>query len=341
MADRKVTSSIDLLKTKNKVLLAYHLRIEDESENKNIPFTININSEKYNNILTLNCKVEKAEIKLNMYMVGRIDENKIETKRKYTYKLEIKNVKNEDISNLSIKVVHNSAINLENAFIERDGDFQKIEVNDEFNVETLKKDNILIYYFDVQLNDNENISQISALVNNKYRSNEVDEELIKYTIEAELTSDNQGQEISKEEKVKYNLSIKNTGNININRVDITQSISKYLDVKSVTINNEDVQFKISYEYKDVDKMVEDDEEETTKDIDSTEFDNYIIEYSYNKELKVNEKIDVLIETQINEEDLLDNRVKIESEAKVLAQVSNKTEKVQHTKTPIDINSLDL
>ena len=340
LADRKVTSNIDLLKMKKKALLTYDLRIEDESENNNLPFTINVNSEKYNNNLTLNNKVEKAEIKLNMYMVGRIDENKIESKSKYTYKLEIKNVKNEDISNSNIKIVYNSAVTIEDIFLKNDEDLQKIEASDEFTIETLKKGDTLIYYIDVQINDNDNNSKIAAVVNNKYRSNEVEENLLKYIIETNLTSDNAGQEITQEDTVNYKLTIKNTGNVDINRVDITQSISKHLDVKTVKINNENVEFNISYEYKDIDKIITDYEEDDGDDEDATGADNYIIEYSYNKEFKVNDKIDVLIETQINKEEFLENNVKIESQAKAFAEVSNKTEKVQHILTPVVLSDLE-
>ncbi|HCC03966.1 MAG TPA: hypothetical protein DEP51_03805 [Clostridiales bacterium] len=337
LADRKAISSIDLLKSKKKALLTYDIKIEDESQINDIPFTISINSEKYNNNLTLNCKVEKAEIRLNMYMVGRIDENKIETKRTYTYKLEIKNLKSQDISNLNIKVINNSAVTIEDILLKNDEDLQKIDASDELTVETLKKQDTLVYYLDVQINDNDNNSKISAIANNKYRSNEVEENLLKYIIETNLTSDNAGQEIIQGDNVNYKLTIKNTGNVDINRVDITQSISKYLEVKAIKINNENVEFNTSYEYKDIDKTVDDDDEETNE---ITESDNYIIEYSYDKGFKVNDKIDVLIETQTNNEELLETDVKIESQAKVFAEVSNKTEKIQHTLKPIDLSALD-
>ena len=339
LVDRKATNSIDLLKSKKKILLTYNVKIEDETEINNLPITININSEKYSNNLTLNCKVEKAEIRLNMYMVGRIDENKTETKRNYIYKLEIKNVKNEDISNLNIKVAYNSAVSIEHIVLYSDEDSQEIETKEEFTIETLKKDEILVYFIEVQINDNDNNSRISAIANNKYRSNEAEENLLKYIVEAELTSDNAEQEINQGDSINYNLNIKNTGNVDINRVDITQSISKYLDVKTIKINNENIEFNISYEYKDIDKMIEDYEEDDEDDI--TEADNYIIEYSYDKEFKVNDKIDVVIETQVNEQKLLEKNIKIESQAKVFAEESVKTEKVKHIITPADLNSLDV
>ena len=225
----------------NKAVLAYEIKVDENATIENLENSINVlYNEKTQNI-SLNNKVKKSDISMELHMASRSSES-ILTNDEYLYFLYVKNNKETDISNIDIKINTNSSYLIKEVN-DYNNDYAKIDVDENtFTIDNISSNSTQKYLLTVNSTGNNNVATINCTADNHYRSNEIIEEMHKASLKANLTSNSSDKNIYNGDKIVYNLKIINDGNIDLNNIEIEQSISKYLQVESVKIDDREIEF---------------------------------------------------------------------------------------------------
>ncbi len=307
----------------NKIVLSYEIKIEESSTIENIGNIVNIRYNEKTQNLSLNNKVEKSDISLELHMITRASET-ILTNEEYLYILYVKNNKGLDISNINIQINTNSSYILQKVN-DNTEDYKQIEKNgNKFTIENLSSNDTIKYVLTVKSVGNNSLATINCIANNQYRSNEITEAMYKNSIKASLTSDNSNNNIYNEDRIIYNLKLKNDGNTDINNIEIIQNISEFLRVESVKIEDTEIEYNYSSIYND---NTEEDEE---IDEDSEFLDERInLIYSIPGGLAPNREVTVKV-TTVFDDMLVDEDKTISSFAQVYSNADEvKTEEIKH------------
>ena len=260
----------------NKITLEYEIRVNENTETKNILNKLMVS---YNNITIneqLSNNIETSDISLELVMRTRAD-SEVKDKMLYSYSLIVKNMTSQDINNVDIKVLTNSAYKLQQ--IAHSGNYERITDNNNLVIENLSAGQTNTYYIDVIVDrGNQNYATIYAVKNNKNRSNYFNEKIETLSFTAHLDSDNKDQKLTDSDNIVYKLNIQNNGDVVKNYFYIKQVISNYYDIDRVIINNQNVEFKKT-------------------PAEQEEADYYYLEFDYSNELKPGEEINVYIEAK--------------------------------------------
>ena len=233
--------------------------------------------------------VSKADVTLNMVMTIRGVED-IHTGKDYPYTLNLKNTSGKKLENVQVKINTNS---YEVARILLNG--QKVEFdNNTFYISSLDANETIAYEIDVVAKEANEKATISATVNDLYTSNEILENIKATSISVSMTANNEGKTITSNDSSLYIIKVTNNGTDSINSFDLIQKLSKYMDVKKVYTNGNEIRFN---------KIKATNNTENTE-----ESDEYIIGMYYEEPLKAGDSIEFFVETQpkntyIREEDI--------------------------------------
>ncbi|MBO4816061.1 MAG: hypothetical protein J5507_03970 [Clostridia bacterium] len=324
----------------NKVVLTYEVKIDENSTIVNLNNSISILYNGKNQNILLNNKVEKSDVSMELHMITRSSETII-TNDEYVYILYVKNNSSSDISNINININVNSSYKLLDV-INYTEDYKQMKFNgNEFKIENLPSNNIIQYILSVKSVGDNDLATISCTANNKYRSNEIIEEMFKNSIKASLTSDNSEKNIYNGDKIVYKLKLINDGNMDLNNIQIQQKISKYLQVESVKVEDTEIEYDTSLIHDDEEDIIEEMEDETDEEIyeeiDETSKEqnsglsneNINLTYSIPATLKPQKEVTVTITTMFDDTSIDENKT-ISSWAEIYATSDIvKTEEIKH------------
>ena len=333
----KIEKSIERISKgqENKVVLAYEVKVEENCAIGNLENKINIIYNEKTQNLILNNKIEKSDISLELHMITRSSDTII-TNDEYVYVLYVKNNSSSDISNINIKTKMNSSYILQDVMNYTE-DYKQMEINgNEFKIENLPSNNTIKYILTVKSVGDNDIATISCTANNKYRSNEIIEEMLKNSIKASLKSDNSDKNIYNEDKIVYKLKLTNDGNIDINNINVHQKISKFLTIESVKIEDTEIEYDTSLIHDDEEDTFEEMEDEIEDEIDEEIDENSVLSneninltYSIPETLKPQKDVTVTITTMF-EDTSIDEDKTITSFAEIYATLDEvKTQEVKH------------
>ena len=258
----------------NKVVLEYEIRVNENTEVKNILNNLRVT---YNNLTIdkqLSSNIETTDVKLEMIMRTRADKT-VQNGMEYSYNLSVKNMTNTDMKNVEIKLFTNSAYKLRQ--IANSENYEKITDKDNLVIENLPAGQTNIYYIDVLVDrGDQNYATIYAMANNKNRSNQFNEKIETSSFIAHFDSDNKNKKVKNNDSIVYKLSIENNGDVNKGYFHIKQAISNYYDIEKVKLNDQDINY-------------------TKTQAEQENTDYYYIEFDYSNELKPGEIINITIE----------------------------------------------
>ena len=312
----------------NKIQREYEVKVEDDTEIANITNTLQLNYNDTNSEKTLQYKVEKAELKVELCGIGDLGDY-ISHGESYGFVIDVTNISDKDVENVKIKTITNSSYKLQE-FINKDT-FETITESNPLEIEKIEKGKTYSCYVSISAEKSEDkYASIYVTANDIYRSGAHKRLVEKSSIETELTSNSQNTKVKYGDNIIYNLRVKNTGDVVQKVFGMYQSISKYAEVKSVEVNGNELEYNRmnGYIIKD-EKNVEGEENiengETTEGEES-EDDDYVIGFSYEEDLEENSEFNVVITAQIVKEPK-ENNEDIISYAKVNEYI---TKKVTHT-----------
>ena len=258
----------------NKVVLEYEIRVNENTDVKNILNTLRVTNNNLTIDKQLSSNIETTDVKLEMIMRTRADKT-VQNGMEYSYNLAVKNMTNTDIKNVEIKLFTNSAYRLRQ--IASSDNYQKITDKDNLVIENLPAGQTNIYYIDVVVDrGDQNYATIYATANNKNRSNQFTEKIETSSFIAHFDSDNKNKKVKNNDSIVYKLSIENNGDVNKGYFHIKQAISNYFDIEKVKLNDQDINY-------------------TKTQPEQEDTDYYYIEYDYSNELKPGEIINITIE----------------------------------------------
>lgn len=242
---KQLSKDIILLNKKEEVKINYDVRIDEVIPQKSLTVQNEITyleSNDKTNTITVNkeiANIQDSELTANIYMFARNDN--IYEGTDCNYKIVIRNNTQNTLSNVKVKV-NSSNIKINKAY---DFAFNSVELNNgEFNIDKIEAGKEVRYYISGLLLDNINEVKVSALINNKYRTNEIIDNVTLYQLTAELASKKAGQTILDDEDVVYHISIKNTGKEKIDSLEVVQKVSTFFDIESVKLNNKEVKYTV-------------------------------------------------------------------------------------------------
>ena len=264
----------------NKITLQYEVRVDENTEVTNILNRFRVNSDTINIEKELSNNIQKTDISLVTLMHIRHSEI-VNNGDEYSYYINVKNISNNDLNNIPVNVITNSAYKL--IKIVASEDYQLISDTNQFEIETLQAGQSKTYIVEVRVDKgNENNASIYTIANNKNRSNYCSERIQSISLLAHLDSDNKNQNVSNENDIIYKLDIENNGDVSQNNLNIKQRISNYYDVIGVKLNGENIEFTKDYK----------------NQFEGGDNENYYyIEYDLLKELNPGERISINITTQ--------------------------------------------
>lgn len=335
VVDNKLTETIDTLGVNEEKTIIYEVKVNDEAVNNAIVTNANIKyvgTKEDKNVVTKDTNtvtntVSKAEIDMDMIMIARGSDN-LRAGVSYSYELTVKNISGKKLSNAEVEVKTSKNYEIER-ILDKDEKQVKFE-NNKFTIPSLNEGETVTFEVDVKAISNENgIATISAISNNKYRSNKIVETIKSTDLSVSMTSNNEGETINSGDKVIYNITIANKGTEPVENLEIAQNISTYLDVEKVTINGEETEFTPEY----AQANNEENETEENNDEDDTdiieESDKYSIGFNYGKALAEGENLSVVVETKTDIEHI-HSRVHMSSISEASTKgLSFKSEEVNH------------
>ena len=254
--DGKIQQKLDSLAAGEKMTVAYEIKInEDASEGNNVTNVVNVTYDGITNTKTITNKIGKAQLSVDMFMIQR-SSNVLEAGQVYTYILNVKNVSAEKLSNINVALKTNPQFTIEGAEV-YGGDAETIiELNNNsFTIEDLDVSETAKYLIYAKASKTDgNKATISAIVNDKYRSNQILEDIQEEKVSIEMTSENAGRSIKSGEAIVYNIKVKNEGDVAIQTLDIEQQISAYLSINGIKINGENVEYTEKVGGEDLDNV---------------------------------------------------------------------------------------
>ena len=342
----KLTNSIENLNINEEKTFVYEVKIEDEAINNTISSSVNVSykgTEKSDNNTKIESNkitnsVKKADIEMNMIMICRGTDS-IRSGVSYAYQLTVKNKSNKDISNIDIAVNLNSGFEMHNL---SDGESKLEFKNNKFTIPSIKAGKEVVYEIDVMTTGKDTNGIISATANNMYRSNQVTETIQLTDAIISMKSDNEGESVETGDKIIYNITLQNNGTDAIDRIDLKQTLSNYLDIVKITANGQEINYDSKYETAKEEISKEDNDNEQNENV-LQESGKYNIAFEYDKGLKAGETIQFVVETKSDDDYVHQNNIHLSSlaEAKV-RNLSIQTEEINHIlKANVDRNIAEL
>ena len=339
--DGKLSSLVETLNINEEKTLAYEVKVEDKAINNSISSNANISfigTEKSDNSTVIQSNiisnsVKKSDVEMDMIMICRSSDS-IRSGIAYAYKLNIKNTSTKDLSNLNVEINTNSGFEVYNL---SDGE-KKLDFNgNKFVVESIKAGEQLEYEIDVMATGNNTTGTINAIANKLYHSNQVTETIQLTDVSITMKSDNEGQNVETGDKIVYNIVLQNNGTDSINKIDINQTLSNYLNIVKITANGKEINFDTKYDNQVKDYQDDFDEEQNENTLQ--ESDKYQIGFQYNDSVKEGEKVQFVVETESDNNYIHQNNIHLSSlaEAKI-RNLSLQTEEINHIlKANLDSN----
>ena len=342
VTDGKLTTTIENLNVNEEKALAYEVKVADGAVNNTVSSNANISfigTEKSNNTTKIQSNrisnsVKKSDIEMNMIMICRSSDS-IRSGIEYAYKLIIKNTSTKDISDLDITLNTNSGFKMYNL---SDGESKLDYNNDKFNIKSIKAGEQLEYEIDVIATGDNTTGTINAIANNMYHSNQVTETIQLTDVSITMKSDNEGQNVETGDRIVYNITLKNNGTDTIDKIDINQTLSNYLNILKVTANGEEIDFNSQYTPAKEDTNQDNIDEEQNENV-LQESEKYQVGFQYYKPLNEGETVQFVVETQSDNNYVHQNNIHLSSlaEAKV-RNLSVQTEEINHIlKANLDSN----
>ena len=245
--------------------LKYSVIVKEEvTDGTEVTTTVNSSNDLIDESTQITHTLSSADIVASISRpMGENDEDKLEVGSEYMYVIKVKNISDEDKENVHININMNDLMEIE--FIEYIVDDESFLVEEpEFNLGIIKAGeeiSIDIYVTVKETTDELNGIAISAILtdseNITYRTNEIREEVEKMSATVEITSDVEEDSISVGDMIIYNITVTNTGELNIEDLYVEDMLpTEYLEVQRITLNSEEIEYttnetvfgKIEYTY---------------------------------------------------------------------------------------------
>lgn len=320
LENNTITNQISSLEVGKKEIFIYDLKVgEDTQDGTEIQNNIKIMYEGIEETKTIKNNVAKSDISLNLFMFNRYT-TELKAGDTNRYCLQVKNLTDEDISNLNINLEYNDLFKInEVSMMNRESKLKDIEINSEnatFILEELKANETIEICIYTTINEAKqsgigNLSSIASYQNRKYHSYKITEPITQFNVSITLESDKSGKSVKTGEGINYNIKVTNTGDTPIQNLTVEQQISDQFEVNKVTIAGKEVEYSKS-------------------GILSGEVLKNAYGLRINTSLNINETIDIQVETN-NE---INNTEEIElvsvAEAFLGSKSLARTEEVKHT-----------
>ena len=242
----------------NKAQLQYEVKVEDNTEIANIKNTLQLNYNDTNSEKVLQYKVEKAELKVELTGMKDLSDD-ISHGESYGFAIDVTNMSDKDMENVKIDAITNSSYKFKEFLKMEDSQIVTIAEENPLEIEKIEKGKTYSCYVTVIAEKSEdNFASIYVTANNKYRSSTQKKLIRKASIETELSSDNKNTKVKCGDEIIYNLRVKNTGDIEQRAFTIYQAISNYAEVKSVKINENEIEYSRWDDYTIEDEETEED-----------------------------------------------------------------------------------
>ena len=293
--NNKIYKNISKINAKNdKVKLAYEVKINEE---KNIinNIIVNFNEKSIQNRLGFTVQKAKLNIEVLRWVRGT---DYLLNEKEYAYVLNIKNTTNDDLNNVKIDVLNSTSFKFK-ALVESETS-EIITENNSFVIDNIPSGGVYTCFINLIVDKTDDFASIYVVANNTYRSNYDIGQIKTSNIKVELDS-NTNENVKLGDNIIYNLKIENNGDLDQNIFNIKQNIPNYSEVKSITLNDESIEFVQSNTYM-INKLNEDEEneEEINGDTYNEENNNksYSIGFTVRNNVKAGDSINVKINTQI-------------------------------------------
>ena len=271
-----LSASITNLEAGAKKAFSYEVKVDKYVEdNTTIENQITVNYEGNEENLQISHTAKESEMVLTLAMFERKSET-LKTDEEYVYRLVIENLTDQDLNNVKLKFDEDFTIK-DVAIVNEIGE-NSLDGNN-YTIEKITAGYSAIYnvYVQPEKPNNKKVN-MDVIANNKYRSNQVSEDIIQYKVNMQMTSQTQGDTIQAGDKIDYNLKITNQSDTELDEVLILQQIPLTSTVKKVSVNGEELSYSMY----------------SAEEDDDIENDYKI---SYICKLEKNETKDILIETQ--------------------------------------------
>ena len=300
----------------------YEVRVNDEATNLNNELKVQFNGMEKTDAITN--RAEKSTSSINVYRLARPEFDYILDGDVLAYRVEIKNTTQRALSNYRIKILTNSNYTIRN-IIEENNTGENIDYNNGIVINEIPAGETKRYVVNVIQNKVEETSKISAIINDMYHSNIVEENSKRVKINAKMNSSTT-EKLKVGNSIIYNIEVENVGDFQLNQLNISQLISGYLDIEEVKINNQQLDFNTDTYYSDIFEGLNNSDEINNQEQDNNSLDNYILSYTYNGTINIGEKLNIFVKANVS--DITHND---EISIKSLAKVNDEnTEIVAHT-----------
>lgn len=258
--DRSITKENVRIRAGETITLEYMVRVNTNLiEEKNIESEVLVKEN--NNIIerrTFSNKINKGYLQIEISPVFRRPEKELQAGKSYTDRICIKNLSNEEQTNVEITINKNATkINSISWFLSEERNGRLDNEKDTFNIESIPANETLEIIIDkaplnivdnVIMKESDTVVKVKDSRGNIYRSNELVEKIkgviVKATGNAETSSKDNSGYVKIGDKIKYNITIENVGELDANNLYINDEISKYLTIEKVLLNNEECEYSI-------------------------------------------------------------------------------------------------
>lgn len=212
-------------------------------------------------------KTEKGDLRIS---VKRITDRTIDLYpgEAVKYAVIIENISDETQENVKVKTNLSSNVNVELLSVVKGmpiyselttenapiAETQDIEYKDEFNIGAIEPGENRVLVYGLVIEKPETIT-FSVNVNNKYQSNSWQDEVKKYEIKLDMTSNTKSEYVKAGDTIKYTIDIENIGKTQTSGLTIVDTIPSQLTIQSVTVDGEELsdmtanEFQMFYQLK--------------------------------------------------------------------------------------------
>jgi uncharacterized repeat protein (TIGR01451 family) len=258
--DRSITKENVSIRAGETITVEYMVRVNtDLIEEKNIESEVSVKEN--NNIIErkiFSNKINKGYLQIEILPVFRRPEKELQAGKSYTDKIYIKNLSDEEQTNVEITIDKNATkISSISWFLSEERNGRLDNEKDTFNIESIPAnetleiiiDKIALNYVDnIIMKESDTVIKVKDSKGNIYRSNELVEKIkgviVKATGSAETSSKDNSGYVKIGDKIKYNITIENIGELDANNLYINDEISKFLTIEKVLLNNEECEYSI-------------------------------------------------------------------------------------------------
>ena len=251
--DRNTSNSINI-KAGESVILKYIVETNKNiTQNTSIEFTTKVKEGNEEGILKLQNTLSKSNLKIDLVPITRTGEETIKVGYGYLYRVNIKNISDEEQRNIKVSVNRNDLIDIVNIKYAINGDLNLVKNKDSIiTIDSIAPNSTA--YMEISVSIKQNIEQLKTAdmyikvednsgVN--YRSNLLSEPVGGVKIEATLTQksgNNTSEKVKNGDKITYEIQLKNIGDEDAKELSIVDRISRYVDIESVLLNGEKCEY---------------------------------------------------------------------------------------------------